>query len=225
MMRVLIVALAIAFGFSACQKENKGKSAVYGSFFIRYMEDGNWLQSNVSFYEGDTIATAKPKTWKGGVSLLGSAMDARNLPGDEIRYITDRQIDFITDYTFRFSEDNANLREVKTNIQPISPLKFKAPASKSAGLILEHGGTPMESGESIVVLLTDSTGQTYTIELSGPQRSSSLVLNSGQVENIPAGTYEWYGVRKKQRQYKEEYLDYSVETEYYAKAVKVEILH
>ncbi len=224
MIRVLFLALSIVLGFSSCNSVDKGQSAVYGSFFIRYMEEGGWLQSNVSFFEGDTIASARPKIWKGGVSLLGSAMDARRLPGDEIRYITDRQIDFITDYTFRFSDDQAALREVKTNIQPVNPMSIKAPASKSAGLIFEHGGKSLESGESIVILLSDELGQTFTIEVNGPQPGNSIVWNGGQVERIPPGTFQWYAVRKNQKQFKDGYMDFSIETEYYSKPVSVEIL-
>lgn len=224
MIRVLFLALATVLVFSSCSSGDKDQSAVYGSFFIRYMEEGNWLQSNVSFYEGDTIASAKPKMWKGGLSLLGSAMDARQLPRDEIRYIADRQIDFITDYTFRFSDDQASLREVKTNIQPVTPMRLKAPASKRAGLIFEHGGKPLESGESIVVLLSDEQGQTYSIEVNGPQSGNSLVWTAGQVENIPPGIFQWYAVRKNQKQYQDGYMDFSVETEYYSIPMEVEIL-
>ena len=77
---------------------NRGNdSAIYGSFLVRYMEQGNQIKATASFFEGDTLRTARPKAWEGGVSFLGSAMKMRNMVDSEFRYTTERNIDFMND--------------------------------------------------------------------------------------------------------------------------------
>ncbi len=211
---------------SGCQSGlgSKKQSNVYGSFFIRYMESDRWIQANASFYEGDTIATAAPRTWEGGVSFLGSAMDARQLPGGDIRYIADRQIDFISDYAFRFTDDGSKLREVVTVVSPLSGLGFRAPASKQSGLVLTYSGTPLDAWESMVVLLSNEQGQTHTLNISGPQRNAEIVLTANEVSPLTAGKWQLYAVRKRARTYEEDHFDFTVETEYYTMTTEVEIL-
>ncbi len=218
-----IAITAILFTALACRSGDSGP-AIYGSFFVRYMESGRQLKANASFFEGDTLATARPKVWDGGVAFLGSAMDVRDLAGTELRYVAERQIDFLEEYAFRFSDDRGKIQELKAVVNRIDNLAFKAPASKQSGLIFTHGGPPLEKGENLILLISVPSGQTRTISLNGPQPGNEIILPADDAALLPAGKLQWYAVRRKKLEFKEGRFDYAVETEYYTAQTEVEVM-
>lgn len=223
-MKYSAIAITVLFFAALACRSGESGPAIYGSFFIRYAEGGGQVKAIASFFEGDTIATATPKTWEGGVSFLGSAMESRNPIGAGLRYMTDRQVDFLNEFPFRFTDDTGKAHEVRIALDKLESPAFKAPASKQSGLIFTHGGPQLEAGESIVLLITDAANATRSITLYGPQRGNEIILPAADAAQLPAGKLQWYAVRRKQQERKEGRFDYSIETEYYTAPAELEIL-
>jgi hypothetical protein len=204
---------------------NRGNdNAIYGSFLVRYMEQGNQIKATASFFEGDTLRTARPKAWEGGVSFLGSAMKMRNMVDSEFRYTSERNIDFLNEYTFRFNDERGQPQEVDIRMEAAKSPSFKSPASKSSGLVLSYEGSPLQAGESMVVLLTDEQNQTYSFMVQGPQNSQTVILSSRDVVSLPEGKLMMYLVRSQKKEMSKGRFDYAVDMEYYSATTTVEIL-
>ena len=206
---------------TACSSDQEPK--IYGSFFVRYMEQGRQMKAHANFYEGDTLASARPKTWTGGVAFLGSSMDARDLQGSGIRYVAERQMDFLTECVFRFTDEKGKMQELKMDACSMSQVGFKQPASKQAGLIFSYSGEKLKAGESIVFLLTDEQNQTKTLQFQGPQSSNEIVLTSDMAASVPLGKLQAYAVRTRKTEFKQGRFDHLMESEYYTKATAVEV--
>lgn len=221
---VFYTLIMVVGAFSACQFAGSKQPAVYGSFLIRYMERGSQINARASFFEGDTLATARPKTWEGGVAFIGSAMELRNMAGSEQRYSAERQLDFLENYNFRFTDDRGKVREVKATFNAIGDIGFKSPVSKQSGLVFMHGGAPLAIGETLVLLITDISGQSRSITIAGPQRVSEIILASTDVAALQPGTLQMYALRKSASASRDGKFEYSVEMEYYTKAVSIDLL-
>jgi hypothetical protein len=206
---------------AACSSDQEPK--IYGSFFVRYMEQGRQIKAHANFYEGDTLATARPKTWTGGVAFLGSSMDARDLQGSGIRYVAERQMDFLSKCVFRFTDEKGKMQEVRMDACSMSQAEFKQPASKQAGLIFSYSGEKLKAGESIVFLLTDEQNQTKTLQFQGPQSSNEIVLTTDMAASVPLGKLQAYAVRTRKTELKQGRFDYLLESEYYTKATAIEV--
>jgi len=204
---------------------NKGNErAIYGSFMVRYMEPGNQVKATASFFEGDTLRTARPKAWDGGVSFLGSAMRMRNMMDSEIRYTTERNIAFLEEYSFRFNDERGKQQAVNVRMYPAGSPGFQLPASKAAGLVLNYQGEALQAGENLVVLLTDEQNQSYSFMVQGPQASSTIRLDDREVAGLPVGQYTLYLVRSQKKEEKTGRFDFAVDLEYYSATSTVEIL-
>lgn len=206
---------------AACSSDQQPK--IYGSFFVRYMEQGRHTRAHANFYEGDTLATASPKTWTGGVAFMGSSMDARDLRGSGIRYVAERQMDFMSEYVFRFNDEKGKMQEVKMNAISMEKAGFKEPVSKKAGLIFTYSGEKLKAGERIVLLLTDEQNQTQTLEFQGPQSSNDIILSNDMAASVPVGKLQAYAVRTGKTEFQQGRFDYLLESEYYTKATTVEV--
>ncbi|MBX2927634.1 MAG: hypothetical protein KF852_07345 [Saprospiraceae bacterium] len=216
--------IIVVGAFSACQLAGNKQPAVYGSFLIRYMEQGSQINARASFFEGDTLATAQPKTWEGGVAFIGSAMELRNMTGSEQRYSAERQLDFLDNYNFRFTDDRGKVRELKAAFNPIGDIGFKSPVSKQSGLVFAHSGAPLAAGETLVLLMTDVSGQSRSITIAGPQRGNEIILPATDVAALRPGALQMYALRKSASASRDGKFEYSVEMEYYTKAVSIDLL-
>lgn len=206
---------------AACSSDQQPK--IYGSFFVRYMEQSRQIIAHASFYEGDTLATARPKIWTGGVAFLGSSMDARNLQGSGIRYVAERQMDFMSDCVFRFTDDKGKMQEIKMKAGSMAKAGFKEPVSKQSGLVFTYSGEKLKAGERIVLLLTDEQNQTQTLEFQGPQSSNDIVLSNDMATSVPLGKLQAYAVRTGKTELQQGRFDYLLESEYYTRTVVVEV--
>lgn len=217
----LCLLFSLFFLASACSSDQAPK--VYGSLFVRYMEQNRIINAHATFYEGDTLATARPKTWAGGVSFLGSSMDMRDLQASGMRYVTERQMDFIPEYVFRFTDEKGKMQEVKMAAGSLAEVGFKEPVSKQAGLVFFYSGEQLKAGESIVFLLTDEQNQTQTLSFYGPLPSNEVVLTSDMAATVPLGKLQAYAVRTGKTEIRQGRFDYLLESEYYTRAVFVEV--
>lgn len=217
----LYLLLGVLLFAAACSSDQQPK--IYGSFFVRYMEEERQIKAHANFYEGDTLAAARPKIWTGGVSFLGSSMDVRDLQGSGMRYTAERQMDFMSEYMFRFTDEKGKMQEIKMNAGSMAKAGFKEPVSKQAGLVFTYSGEKLKASESIVILLTDEQNQTQTIEFQGPQSSNDIILSNDTAASIPPGKWQMYAVRTGKTEMKQGRFDYLLESEYYTRTVVVEV--
>lgn len=220
--RLFIAVWAVCI-LTGCSLVSSKRPNVYGSLVVRYIDSEQRLQAYANYYEGDTLATAHPKAWPGGVSMLGSAMESRTLPNGEVRYSAERRMDFVEDVTFRFADESKKQREIRVALKRVDNLALNAPASISSGLTLTYKGLPLAAGETLVLIFTDVQGYTYTSEVAGPLRSNEVLLPARDIAAMIPGRYQVYAVRKRSSEEKDGRFTHHLEVEFYSRTAEVEI--
>ncbi len=208
---------------TSCSLVSSKHPDVYGSLVVRYIDSEQRLQAYANYYEGDSLATARPKAWPGGVSILGSAMESRTLPNGEVRYSTERRMDFVENVSLRFTDELQKQHETRLVLKRLDDLALKTPASISSGLVLTYKGSPLTAGETLVLIFTDAQGYSYTSEVAGPLQRNEILLPARDVATMIPGQYQVYAVRKRSANEKDGRFTHHLEVEFYSRTATVEI--
>ena len=172
----LILGSMFFFGCRSTQPQEK-PNHLFAEFFVRYLQAEKELKAHVSFYEGDTVKTAVPKSFAGGATFQGHSMEARNLPGGTIRYIYEQLGTYADTFQFRFKDDFGQNRIIPVAMTPIDSFAVQGgQASRSAGMSLFARGGQLNQGESMVLLFSDEDQKASTIMLTGPEFAAEKAL-------------------------------------------------
>ncbi|MBK8703449.1 MAG: hypothetical protein IPN33_07370 [Saprospiraceae bacterium] len=190
-----ICAAAVLLGQAGCAN-GAGKPRLIADYFVRYLADVSEIKAQASFYEGDTLETAVPKVIAGGVSFQQSAMEAKSLQREVVRYLLQRRSEFIPPFTFAFTGDDGEKVTYTLPMNPIDSFSFKGPISKSKGGTLILKGEPLSAKESLVVLFSDARNQAGSVTIQGPITTQEVFIPATNLANLQTGAGMVYLVRK-----------------------------
>ncbi|MBK7409944.1 MAG: hypothetical protein IPJ40_18995 [Saprospirales bacterium] len=119
-----IFRLSIAVSFlllTGCQtKEAASGPKIFGSLYVRYLQDGGLLKAEASFFKGDSAQHAKPITILGGVSFQSSGMEHRNIQDKLIRYQYETTAVYPDEFTFQVQDDQGKSHQFQLQMPPVS---------------------------------------------------------------------------------------------------------
>ncbi|NUO00350.1 MAG: hypothetical protein HUU01_07005, partial [Saprospiraceae bacterium] len=147
----LLIGLAAATFACRNNETEKEKPDIYGDFFVRYLGPERELKAYASFSQGDSVQNSVPIEMEGGVSFQGSGMEARNLQGQQIRYVYQTQADYTAPYTFKTKTPDGQPLEHTIAMEGIGQFSIQEGViSKSKGMTLVVEKGTLKKGESIV---------------------------------------------------------------------------
>ena len=205
-----------------CQSaEQENNRQFFGNLYVRYLEDGQEIKSEVTLFTGDSMAVAKAFEPEGGIQFLGSAMQSRNFNEQLTRYQFENRIPAPASYRFKFQDPEGNEVRVETPVHKIDFFSLTDPLSRSTGGTISL--TPEQLGENqqILILLSNEEGLARTLELTGPAKISELSFPEKQLEELSPGKWEYYIVKKS---YSRPQEGLQLLTEYYTKTQTLEIV-
>ena len=223
---VTLLAIGSMF-FFGCQRPRQQEEPkhLFAEFFVRYLQAEKELKAHVSFYEGDTVKTAVPKSFAGGATFQGHSMEARNLPGGTIRYIYEQLGTYADTFQFRFKDDFGQNRIIPVAMTPIDSFAVQGgQASRSAGMSLFARGGQLNQGESMVLLFSDEDQKASTIMLTGPSAGEEYRIPAAKVETLSPGKNTLYLVKKKRTAEKGDSLSVLADIEFYTRSIEVEVV-
>ncbi len=202
-MRQIIVFLCLFPLLSACWQSTNASLPIIVKGEIRYLADTRQLNSEVYFFQGDSLANSQVfRPAQGSVTFLGSAMQSTELAGRQ-RWRSEMKVLFPEDLRFSFPTD--------TTSAPSSPratleLQFSPPSTdslpellqKNVGSRFSAGSQALAANENIVVFFEPEVrnDSPTRIVIAGPTRNDKISLPANTLENIPAGNYEVYFVKQ-----------------------------
>lgn len=220
----LILGSMFFFGCRSTQPQEK-PNHLFAEFFVRYLQAEQELKAHASFYEGDTIKTAVPKSFAGGATFQGQSMEARNLPGGTIRYIYEQLGSYADTFQFSFKDDFGQSRGIPVAMTPIDSFAVQGgQASRSTGMGLYARGGQLSRGESMVLLFSDENQKASTILLTGPSAGEAYRIPAAKVETLSPGKNTLYLVKKKRTVEKGDSLSILADIEFYTRTIEVEIV-
>ncbi len=193
---VPLTLLLILFG--ACQPasvEEEGQSKLFAEFHLRLVENEPLVKGEVSFFEGDSLATARPRTFK-QVMINNQLMAARELKakGTSYRGVLNGPVDSV--YTFSFINGNNKQQSHQIGVARIDAFLVKDGWTRSKGMTVVWKGKPLGAAEELIFLFTDASNKSTIIEVPGPTRWSEIILTSDQLAPLSLGKGNLYLIRK-----------------------------
>ncbi|MBK8493105.1 MAG: hypothetical protein IPL49_20035 [Saprospirales bacterium] len=221
-----IFRLSIAVSFlllTGCQtKEAASGPKIFGSLYVRYLQDGGLLKAEASFFKGDSAQHAKPITILGGVSFQSSGMEHRNIQDKLIRYQYETTVVYPDEFTFQVQDDQGKSHQFQLQMPPVSQFILADTIYLDREMTLELLPAPQSPEEEVAFLFTDQTGKASLLEIP-PPISHTLTLMPAQLNRLAPGTYQLYLVKKRKNFVNEGVYRISCEVEYYTEVKEVVI--
>lgn len=220
--RFLLFVLA---ALMACQtRSDHTQPRLFGEFYVRYLAPERILRAEATFVKGDSIATAQPFTFEGGVAFLGSNMKARKLSDKLTRYQYEQALAYpeAARFSFRPQAEEKPLN-LTCSMSPLGHFSIPDGLSRSDGFTLLAEGSKLTEDESLVLLFADPDNKASTIILKGPSKSERHVFQGIQVADFALGTHQLYLVKKKVTTREETGITAQVTMEYFSDVLEVEV--
>jgi hypothetical protein len=170
---------------------------IFEQYYIRYLQAERQLKAQATFFEGDSLLSATPKTFFGGVSFLGSGMKPRTLPGNTIRYTTTRnRLAYPERFRFGYKNDAGDLVDYKLELKPIDNFFLKDSIRLGQAATIVVNGGALDQNETLVFLFNDQEQKATSITVEGPTTEIEYLLPAEQLQQLAVGTGELYLVKK-----------------------------
>ena len=203
----------------ACQPADPGPR-IFGSLYVRYLQDGAQIKAEASFFKGDSIHLARPVSILGGVSFQGSGMESRNIQDKLIRYKYEHTADYPENFAFKAQDEEGKSYRFSLSMPPVTDFFLPDTLSLSAPCSLRIQPSPGSGNESLALLFTDTTGKAALIEVPAPI-SQTITLSPQQLETLMPGPNQVYLVKKSHSSLKQGPFDLQGEIEFYTAAKEV----
>lgn len=196
MNRLLTFLLLTALLLPACQQDKQGKGpSIFGTLYVRYLQDGRQIKAEASFFKGDSSHNAAPLSILGGVSFQGSGMESRNIQNKLIRYQFENTGEYTGRFEFQAQDENGKPHKFSIGMPPVEAFSLPDTIYPGNGFKLEISPAPGPQPESLAILLTDQEGQASLVEIQ-PPISSTISVSPGQINRLKPGRYQVYLVKK-----------------------------
>lgn len=198
---------------------------LFEEYYIRFLQAERELKAQATYYEGDSLETATPKTFFGGVSFLGSGMKARSLPNNITRYSTTRdRITYPERFRFGYKNDSGELIDYNLEMAPIGSYSIPDTINKRSPITISIENSPLEADESIVILINDSANKASTFSYKGPMDNTSFILSQQQLAALAIGKAEVYLVKKQVTAKKNNHRKIQSTIEFYSASQIIEVI-
>lgn len=202
--------------------EEKHQSKLFAEFYLRLVQDEPLVKGEVSFFEGDSLSVARPRTFK-QVLINNQLMAAKELKmkGTSYRGSLNGLTDSI--YTFSFINANDEQQSYQLSVDRIDAFLIKDGWTKSTGMSVVWKGTPLSEQEELVLLFTDKKNKSSIIEVSGPTKHSEVILTTDQLAPLNLGPGKLYLVRKTNRQTVTEKTQFTSRVEFFTAPISLTV--
>ncbi|MCB9282793.1 MAG: hypothetical protein H6563_01855 [Lewinellaceae bacterium] len=192
----LFFALLILISFGCHSKEVVTGPKIFGSLYVRYLQDGNQLKAEASFFEGDSAHLATPKSILGGVSFQGSGMERRNIQDKLIRYQYETKCDYPGQFTFQVQDDQGQAHQFQLDMLPVTAFSLPDTIQRGKEAMLEILPAPQSDEVEMAILWTDESGKASLLEFPAPI-SKTIPISPAQLARFAPGKYQIYLVKKR----------------------------
>lgn len=221
--------VALIFSIASCQssiepKTKQNAKHIFAKYYVRYLQTEKELKAEVSFKEGDTLATARSIVLN-DVSFEKNKMKIQNLGKSHgIRYSVRKQSPYSQKYNFEYTSEHLGPLSHQLEMEPITDFSVKDGIVKKAeGMILQWEGAPLTKQQKLVLLFTDEQKKAVPIQISGPTTESQITIDAEKLDLLSVGKGRLMVVKKQLSQTKEQFFTKISEMEFYSNNQDIEI--
>lgn len=218
----LFIGFIISLGACQTQDHKNNSEPVFADFYIRYLEEEGKLRAEASFFSGDSLKNAKPKTFN-AVFFQGGAMELRDLKSKGKKYRSERSLKFNSPFNFNWKNEDGTPSSFDLKMEPINDISIEGNLSQQKTAILNWKGSPLSDKESLVVVLTDSKNQTTIINKKGPLTDNRIEIKPEDLTKLSSGVIKVYLVKKNSEKIQKESTFVESAIEFYSKTFETEL--
>lgn len=220
------VAVTLLFATSACRlsetKDGLPKQTV--DLFVRYLQPEQEYKAEAILLEGDSLPLAKSVRFPAGISFLDKDLTELEVSENLLRYSTDFGGPFANQAAFTFQDKLGTQQSISLNMEVLGEIELAMPTKLEGQVELNiASGGALKQGESLVLVLTDRSGQTSTVTIEGPSTSGSYSFPLVSFGNPVKGNAEVYVVKKQVRDEQKGKLQIHLTEELYSASLQVKI--
>lgn len=187
--------------------------------YVRYIAQNRELQADMTFRTDST------QTIDSIVALNGIPMPLKKRPIVGLQYrLLKNSTHFDQDYTFSYFEKDGKKVELSIGLNDFEDFKVASDGvSKTKGGLLKWKGAPLEGNDGLVLIFTDSEGNTFSINHTGVSKGNKFEIISDHANRLALGTATIEATRKKTMVYEENKTVKMLTIEYYNRPIKFEV--
>ncbi|MCB0629828.1 MAG: hypothetical protein R2824_19460 [Saprospiraceae bacterium] len=222
--------LFLAILGAACRPDQSSEevvfrqSKIFVDFFVRYLAPEQQLRGQASFWEGVSRSNLQPVIPEGSISFDGEEMEAKRLPGSQIRFSLTEQKTYKDSLAFRFRMPDGRYLQYELNMTPVRDFFIKGNISKSEGATFVINGGLMNENEEIILMFTDEEFKATAITVKGPTSNIEISVSPEQLQALTPGPGQLYLVKKLQKQESHPNLELTAAVEYYTDSRAIEVI-
>lgn len=223
MKKILLLGIVLTT-FVACSEKSVSVNydkTVIANYYLR-TDFNNFVTGEVNIrHENDTIFPTIES-----VTLEGKSMGS-SVRNKMLRYRIDQEMPVANDYEFVINHKDVQSISTILSINPINKISIKEGVmSKTNGFNLAWKGDKIApNNETLVLLITDSKGQSMSLNHIGETKISGIFIDPVQLQYFETGPATIYLVRKTLIDLGQEgYVKRKAEIEYYTDELKLEIV-
>lgn len=225
----IIACFSVLFILS-CQTDSKPdvpKKAkkIHAKYYVRYLQAEKELKAEVSFKEGDSLATARSIVLT-NVTFENAPMKVQDLGKVHgVRYASRKTGLYRDQYQFNYTSDQFGSLGHSIKMAPITDFSFREKKiKKGSGALLSWDGPPLEDNQELILLFTDEQKKAFPIQVNGPTQKSEVFLPSKKTALLSAGKGQLMLVKKQLSKSTEDNFSKISEMEFYSKNLDIEVV-
>ncbi len=231
-MRLLITSLAtISILFTlGCKSDSKVEAPketkhIFAKYYVRYLQTEKELKAEVSFKEGDSLATARSIVLT-DVTFEEEPMNVQNLGKTHgIRYVSRKTGLYKDQYTFNYNGDQLGSMSHAVKMNTITDFKLKDnKIDKKTGGTLIWQGKPLQKNQELILLFTDEQKKAFPLQIKGPSDKTEIKLSAKDLIGLTSGKGQLMLVKKQISQSKEDNFSKISEMEFYSNHIDIEVV-
>lgn len=220
------VAVTLLLITSACRlsetKDGLPKQTV--DLFVRYLQPEQEYKAEAILLEGDSLPLAKSVRFPDGIRFLDKNLTEVQVTENLLRYSTEFGGAFAPQASFHFQDKRGDNQSIPLTMEVLGEIELVMPDRLEGQVELNvASGGALKQGESLVLVLTDRTGQASTVTIEGPSTSGSYSFPLVSFGNPVKGNAEVYLVKKQVRDEQKGKLQVHLTEELYSASLQVKI--
>ena len=195
----LILVLSLPFWACHCDSRNQVQQTTKEVYpfkkinaYVRYMQQNRELQAKMTFKTDSSVAI------EGSVLVNKKPMQAKNLPTVGLQYrLLENAVSFDSSYTFEFKQKGGSSQTFNIEMNRFeNPEIMGQQISQKNGGVLQWKGAALEKEDGLILIFTDSEGQTFSVNHNGISRGNKFELVANYSKRLSKGPAQLLITRK-----------------------------
>lgn len=222
----LIFVMALLLLLPSCRPAAAQQATQYQvELFVRYLEPEQAYKAEASVQSTKPGGTPQPSRFPSGITFGSQPLRPLRIGSGAERFLFSSNGAYQPNAAFNFVDEGGKKISIPVRLSPIQELRVNSPIAATGLLSFTAvASNRLQTGETLVALLTDARGQSFSLELAGPAVSDLFDVPLSAFGRVAPGRATLYVVKKlAQTTTPQAQWQVRLQAEYYSAVVELDI--